>query len=35
MTYAGVPINKIGVDLQKRDKMHFVFEMMRQLIPAL
>ena len=35
MTYAGVSINKIGVDLQKRDKMLFAYEMMRQLIPAL
>ena len=29
MTYAGVSINKIGGDLQRRDKMLFVFEMMR------
>ena len=35
MTYAGVSINKIGVDLLKRDKMLFAYEMMRQLIPAL
>ena len=35
MTHAGVSINKIGDDLSERDKMLFVFEMMRQVIPAL
>ena len=35
MADAGVSIDKWEHDLQKKDKMVFVFEMLRQLIPAL